>query len=431
MELPIEGTGLRRFVAAASLAIAALLAFQASEVWLANRRISSQQLETVRSGANLLPGNGEAWDRVGRLEEYDFANSDPVAAIEAYQHALKDDPNSSYYWVDLGSAYELAGQDDRARHAYDQARIAYPLSGLVAWRYGNFLLRMQQYPEAFAEIQRSVRADPLILPLAISRVWRSTENVDQMLDHALPPDTDAYFQALDFFQSIHDVEPGLAVWHRLIALKKPFPLARAFPFLDELVSENRADDATQVWHEALDASGAADPKAADGSVIWDGDFTQDFSKGGLGWRWDPLLGAAIDFASAPPSHSGRSVRLDFSGGANLDLVQPAEFVPVEPSRTYHFRAEIRTEGITTESGVRFSVSDPHDGAVNSVTDNFTVSRPWTTVEADVKTGPNTHFLDVRLMRNQSRLFDNKLSGTAWVANISLVPSDVPKSQASR
>ncbi len=431
MELPIEGAGPRRFVAAASLAIAAILAFQASEVWLANHRINSQQLETVRSGANLMPGNGEAWDRVGRFEEYDFANPDPAAAIEAYQRALKDDPNSSYYWVDLGSAYELAGQDDQARHAYDQARTAYPLSGLVAWRYGNFLLRKQQYPEAFAEIQRSVRADPLILPLAISRVWRSTENVDQMLDQVLPADPDAYFQALDFFESIHAAEPALAVWRRLIALKESFVLARSSPFIDELISENRAEDAKLVWHEALAASGAANPKAVDGSVVWDGDFTQDFSKGGLGWRWDPSLGASIEFDSAPPSHSGRSVRLDFSGGANLDLVQPAEVVPVEPSRTYHFRARIRTEGITTESGVRFSLSDPRDSTVNAVTENFTGSHPWTGIEADVKTGSNTRFLNVRLIRNQSRLFDNKLSGTAWIANIFMAPSDVPKSQASR
>lgn len=432
MELPIEGAGLRRIVAAASLAIAVLLAFQASKMWLANHRINSDQLETVRSGANLIPGNGEAWDRVGRFEEYDFANSDPAAAIEAYQRALQDDPHSSYYWVDLGSAYELAGDDGQARHAYEQARGNYPLSGLVAWRYGNFLLRRQQYPEAFAEIQRSVRADPLLLPLAISRVWRSTENVNQLLDQVLPGDTEAYFQALDFFQSIHKAEPGLAVWHRIIGLKKPFALARSYPFLDELISENRADDARQVWHEALAATGSADPKSTDQSVIWDGSFTQSFSKGGLGWRWDSPLGASIDFDSPPPSGSGRSARLDFGGGANLDLDQPAEFVPVEPDQIYHFRADIRTEGITTESGVRFSLVDPRNGgAVNIIAENFTGSHPWTTVEADLRTGPNTHFLNVRLVRSQSVLFDNKLSGSAWIGDISLIPSDSAATQAPR
>src|SRR5579862_4903057 len=109
MEIPLDGPGPRRMALAASFAIAALLAFQASEVWLANQRINSDSLDSVKRGAALLPGNGEAWDRVGRFEEYDFEDSSPGTAIEAFQHAIEDDPNSSYYWLDLGSAYDLVG----------------------------------------------------------------------------------------------------------------------------------------------------------------------------------------------------------------------------------------------------------------------------------------------------------------------------------
>jgi tetratricopeptide (TPR) repeat protein len=424
MEIPIEGAGPRSVVLAASLVIAAVLAFQASEVWLANHRINSQQLETIESGAYLMPGNGEAWDRVGRFEEYDFASTDPASAVMDFQRAIKDDPLSSYYWIDLGSAYELAGDAGHARHAYEQAKSVYPASAFVAWSYGNFLLRQGQDAEAYSEIQRSVRTDPLLLPLAISRVWRASGDVNQLLDQVLPPDTNAYFQAMDFFVSIHETEPGLVVWQRLISLKKPFALARSFPFLDELIQENRGDEAQLVWQGALAATGSKIAEPQNRSAVWDGNFTQDFPKGGLGWRWDSPLGVSIDFDSAPSSQSGRSVRLDFSGGANLELDEPSEFVPVDPGRTYHFHGEMRTEGITTESGMRFSLVDPHDpGAVNVTTENFVGSHAWTNVDADVKTGPNTHFLNVRLVRSQSRLFDNKLGGTVWIGNISLVPSD--------
>lgn len=431
MEIPIEGAGPRRVALAASLVIAAVLAFQAGEVWLANHRINSQRLETIERGAYLVPGNGEAWDRVGRFEEYDIASSDPASAIGDFQRAVKDDPLSSYYWIDLGGAYELAGDANQARHAYEQAKNVYPASAFVAWSYGNFLLRQEQYTEAYSEIRRSVRTDPLLLPLAISRVWRATGDVNQLLDQALPPDTNAYFQAMDFFVSIHETEPGLVVWQRLISLKKPFALARSFPFLDELIQENRGNDALRVWQDALTATGSSSAEPENRSVVWDGNFTHDFPKGGLGWRWDSPLGVSIDFDSAPPQ-SGRSVRLDFSGGANLELDEPAEFVPVEPGRTYHFHGEMRTEGITTESGMRFSLVDPHDaGAVNVTTENFTGSHAWTSLDAEVKTGPNTHFLNVRLVRSQSRLFDNKLAGTVWIGNISLVPSDAGVQQASQ
>jgi len=50
----------------------------------------------------------------------------------------------------------------------------------------------------------------------------------------------------------------------------------------------------------------------------------------------------------------------------------------------------------------------------------------------VTTGPETHFLLVRVARYPSRLFDNQLSGTVWIADVSLIPStpsDVPADAA--
>lgn len=432
MEFPLDGAGPRRLALAASLAIAALLAFQASEIWLANRRINSSDLDSIRRGAALTPADGEAWDRVGRFEEYDFADSSPADAIEAYRHAIADDPNSSYYWLDLGSAYDLAGNIEQARHAYGQARSAYPLSAIVAWNYGNFLLLHRQYDPAFEEIQRSVRADPSLLPLAISRVWRSSEDVNQLLDRALPPDTNAYFQAIDFFRSIQRTDAGLTVWNRLVKLNQPFPLVRAFPLLDELLDDNRADDARGVWKQALAAASWPNGDPPNRSVLYDGNFSHEFPNGGLGWRWDPVIGVSINFDTAPPAANGRSIRIEFGGGTNLNLDRPAQFAAVNPNTHYVFHADLKSEGITTESGIRFSITDPHDlAAVNITTDNLTGSHPWTSVNTDVLTGPSTHFVSVKVVRPLSRMFESKLAGTAWIANVSLIPADAAVKRASQ
>jgi hypothetical protein len=73
--------------------------------------------------------------------------------------------------------------------------------------------------------------------------------------------------------------------------------------------------------------------------------------------------------------------------------------------------------------MRFLITDPHHaGALNLETGNLTGSHSWTLVEADFTTGPETRFLIVRLFRPPSRLFENKLSGTAWIADLSLTPS---------
>lgn len=423
MEIHLAGTGRRVALLCVCLAIASILIYHAGVRWLASQRLGSDQVSQMERGAALVPGDGTGWDRLGRLRQWDFTNADLVGAIADYQRAVQDDPRSSHYWMDLATAYESAGDDTRAQDAYEHAQSVYPLSAEVAFNYGNFLLREQKYPAAYKKLQQAVRTDPTLLPLAISRTWRSSEDVDQLLDQVLPADLDAYLQALDFFGSIHQAEPGLAVWKRLVALGKPIPLARTLPLLDELILEDRADDARRVWVEALVAAGLPHDEPADHSLIWNGDFANDFANGGLDWRWAPIFGAMISFDSERPPRGARAVRLDFTGGANVVLGEPAQFVPVEPDRTYHFHAYIRTEQITTESGIQFSIVDPnHAGAVNVTTDNLTGSHPWSVVEAEVTTGPDTHLLLVRLIRKPSRLFDNKLEGTAWIADVSLVPS---------
>jgi hypothetical protein len=233
-------------------------------------------------------------------------------------------------------------------------------------------------------------------------------------------------QALKFFATNHQTDVALSVWRRLITLGTPVPLAQTFPFFDELIQDDRSMDAKQVWIEALTAAGLPHDEPINHSLMWNGEFLRGFENGGLGWRWNSPWDVTIDFDSAPLSRDGRAVRLDFGGGRNLELSEPAQYVPVEPGRLYHFHAYMRTEEITTESGMRFSIVDPnHDGAVNVLSDNFTGTHPWTAAEMDVTTGPTTHFLLVHLLRVGSRLFDNKLRGRVWIADVSLVPAAVP------
>jgi tetratricopeptide (TPR) repeat protein len=422
----------RLLILPVSLACGALLCYQAIRLWLADYRIHSSKLEVIESGAALEPGDAEAWDILGRHHQLDFANSDPVQALANYEHAIHDDPLSANYWMNLAGAYEANGDLKGAQEAFKHARAVYPLSAEVAWNYGNFLLRQDQDAAGYAEIHHAVQSDPSFLTLAISRVWRSSRDVNILLDQVLPANADAYFQALDFFASIRKLDPALVVWRRLIALGKPIALARTFTFFDALILDDRSLDATRVWIEALTAASLPHDPPLKHSLIWNGDFAHPFENGGLGWRWNAPVGAAIDFDTAPPPAGVRSLRLDFGGGSNLEVSEPMQYVAVEPNRKYHFHAYMETEGITTESGMRFSIRDPnHNDALDVMTDNFTGSHKWTATDLDLTTGPQTHFLLVRLYRVGSRLFENKLSGTVWIADVTLVSSDVVPGNAAQ
>lgn len=432
MEVSLENAYWRWGVVLISLVVAAILIPEACILWLAHYWITSDNPDLIQRGVKLTPGDAAGWDRVGHSQQWDFLNPNLPAAIVDYQKAVREEPHAANYWMDLAGAYEAAGGGSRAQDAFAHAKALYPASAVVAFNYGNFLLRNGNPDQGFAELRHAVSADLNLLPLAISRSWKATRDVNQLLSDLLPANTEAYAQAVDFFASSGLPEAAMAAWQRLIALRRPFDLPRAFPFINQLIRGDRGKDARAVWLQALAAAGLRNDPPGNGSLVWNGDFATNFANGGLDWQWADVPGADFSFDSAPTGGKSRAVRLDFSGGINVNLGAPAQYVPVEPGHAYHFHALMRTDGITTESGMQFVITDPnHWNIVVVSTENFTGSHEWTPVEADVTASPQTHFLLVQLARRPSRLFENKLGGTVWVADVTLVPSSKANMQNGR
>jgi tetratricopeptide (TPR) repeat protein len=419
----------RKAVLLVSCFAAAILTYQAIRILVADYLVHKDRIDQVERGVALESENAAAWERLGRVREADLANPDSAAAIADFQKAVAHVPLSAQYWMDLAIGYESVGNIPAAREAFGRARAAYPASSIVAWVYGNFLLRQGDNDAGFAQINHALQADPRLsdpklVPLAVSRVWHLTQDANVLLNQVLPPDQDAYFQAIDFMVENRQPTAALLIWQRLLSLGKPIELRRSFPVLWLLIESDLGADASRVWREALAAAGLPHDEPASPSLIWNGDFARDFLNGGLDWRWNSsLVGASIGFEAVPPSSEGRSLRLDFSGGENLNLMEPQQFVPVEPSRRYHFHALLKTEGLTTENGISFLISDPNHGAAIVATEKFTGTHSWTPVDADYTTTPATHFMSIQVRRAPSRLFDNKLSGTAWISDVSLTLSD--------
>ncbi len=405
-----------------ALAVFALVCFRAGKATLAEYRSSSPRPEDWLRAAQLDPGNGDYWDRLGLYYEYDFDHSDLPRAIQYFQKALQQNPRSDLYWMHLASAHEMAGDSAGARDAYGKAKAAYPISAEVAWNYGNFLLRQSQLEEGFTEIRRAAITDPRLLPLAISRGWQADSDLDHLFSGLLPRSVDAYFQALDYFCSVHEDGPALDTWKRIIALGQAIPLSRAFPFLDELIEQGKASEAKQVWRQAISASGWPYTEPGDGSLVWNGGFESPVANGGLDWREDYVFGATMSIDTTNFHSGSHSLRVDFSGAANVGFHHLTQYVPVEPQTRYHFSGYLRTEDISTEIGLRFVIFDPkHSSEITASTTDLIRTSPWTLLDAGLVTGADTHFLVVALQRNPSRLFDNKLSGTVWVDDVSLTP----------
>jgi hypothetical protein len=97
-------------------------------------------------------------------------------------------------------------------------------------------------------------------------------------------------------------------------------------------------------------------------------------------------------------------------------------VLVTPGMHYHFRGYLRTDQISTESGMRFEILDPRDTkGLDILTASETDTQPWTLAETEFTAGPQTHLIYIRLARLPSQRLANRLSGTVWVDDVELVP----------
>jgi tetratricopeptide (TPR) repeat protein len=377
--------------------------------------------------SRIEPANAENWYRLGRYRQLDFEHSDLPLAITYYRRAVELDPHSPYYKLDLASALEMNGDDVEAEKYFRGAQENYPISAEVSWRYGNFLLRKQRLPEAYAQIHRAAIVDSKLLPLAVSRAWHSDPDVRVLLDQVLPNTVEADWQALSYILQVQEATAALAVWNHLMTLKPRIDWKILYALVDIMIDQDRFDEAGSVWRQALAAEGTYPPPSPANSLIFDGGFESDLSNGGFGWRQKDVPGADFDF-DIEEKHSGsRSARVIFDRSQNPSYEHLYQEVLVAPGTLYRFSGYLRTDHISTDSGMRFEIKDarrPQD--LDVLTTNETGTVPWTEERAEFTTGPQTHLIYVGLRRIAGTHFDNKLSGTVWVDDVAIVPAGGPQ-----
>lgn len=409
---------------AAAIAIAAAIWFcyAGAKHALAGHYAASSNFEDWERATRIEPGNPEIWYQLGRFRQLDFDHADLPLAISDYRRAVRLNPRSPYYKLDLASAFEMSGDDSDADQYFRAAQDGYPISAEVSWKYGNFLLRKQRLPEAYAEIHRALLVDPKLLPLAISRIWRADPDVNLLLDRVLPDTPEADWQAIAFLSDAEQASAALAVWNRLIPQKPSMDWTKVFALADLLIVQNEFEKASTVWRQAIARDEATAPGYSGASLVYDGGFEKDISGGGFGWRQKDVQG--VDFGiDTEEKHSGnRSARLTFDGTQNLSYEDLSQYVLVSPRTRYRFRGFIRTDQISTNSGIRFEIIDPKDERdLHVVTPNETGTQGWTLEEIDFTTGSRTQLIVIRVVRQPSERLDNRISGTAWIDDVSVFP----------
>lgn len=421
INMGLESSRSRLVFALVLLLTAAGFCAEAARVSVAARYAASASPEQWRRAASLEPENAAYWAKLGSMEQWDLEHGDPRRAAASYERAVEANPHSDVYWMELAGVYEMLGETSRAWAAYGRAQLNHPISAAVAWRYGHFLLRQGFASEACAQFRRALLADLELTGGAVAGCWKTDLYPSQTITEILPRQSRYYFKALDYFLRKGEIDAALRVWDGRVGLEKRFELSQAVPLVDDAISADRISDAQRVWLQALEISGWPRNAKEDPSLTSNGGFEHDFANGGFDWSTQEHPDTSFAFDTGVAHSGAQSLRISFDGRSNLDFQHLIQHVPVEPAHRYRFTAYLRSSVLSTDSGIRFMIADPgHPALPRIFTVGVTGSQPWTQIATEFVTGPETQVVKIVLRRTPSVKFNNKLKGTVWVDDVSLL-----------
>jgi hypothetical protein len=412
-----------------SLIVALWVSFFGVRSGIAGLAGEGNSIGDLRLAVRLEPRNPEFWYRLGHYQQFNLEQPDVVASVESYQKAVALNPGYTDAWLDLGTTYELDGNNAAARDAFLHAKKTYPASADVAWRYGNFLLREGALPEAFTELRLALQADPRRAGAVFSRVYRADPDIDSILNDLLPPLPSVYVDAIGEAVDSQQLAVAQTMWIRLMKLNPHLQLWQFDRFVGALQTHRDYDAARQVWDQGTSTMNLPPLIQPRDSVLWDPSFESGIINRSFAWFFRPLEEGVHTELDTNEKLSGKqSLRLTFDGKHNPGSDVACASGVVTPGAKYLFSGWVKTKDITGDQGVRFHLKSVGGNAQIPLVATSEVhgTTSWALIEQDWAAGPGVHRVDVCISREPSTNPDIHISGDAWVDDVTLVPKAVER-----
>jgi len=413
----------RGVAVAATLLVGLWLSFFGVRSALARYGSEGDTPQRLESAVRLEPGNPAYWYVLGRYEQFNLEQPDSVLAEEDYRKAIALNPLATDAWLDLGTAFELDGKTAEARGAYLQAKKSYPTSADVSWRYGNFLLREGDRPQAYSELRRAIEADPRRAAAAFSRVYHSNPDIDEILELLLPPKQSVYVDVITETANSRQLAVAKTVWARLLALHPRLAIRDVDRLASQLLLAGEFTDARRVWDQGVATTDLPPLFQPQTSVVWDPSFESDINGYTFAWHFPPIAqGVSINLDKSERLSGNQSLRLAFDGKHNPNLEAACTLAVVQPRTTYRFSGWIKSKDITSDQGIGFRLRSVEDFKIPVVnTREILGTNPWTFVDQTWTAGPAIHRVQICVTRNPSENPEVRISGNAWVDDVNLLP----------
>ena len=312
--------------------------------------------EAARQAVQLAPADPTSHHTLAALDDQSLLPEEMPEALRQYEQAVRLSPHDYRLWMDLGRAYEEAGDTQKSEQALRHATQLAPAYALPHWYLGNVLLRQGRPEEAFAELRRASDEDPTLRPQAFNMAWHVyNKNTDAVIA-AIGRSAPARAQLIEYLIGQKKLDDTLRLWSSFSAGERREQHEAGEKLMAALFGAHRYHTVLDIYNDLALSETA---KLSVGELL-NGGFEDNIGPAGrsyFDWQVLPIAQAQISI-DAGTSHTGtRSLRISFAAASPLEFHNVSQFVVVEPGARYRLQYYVRTEDLKSASTLITEVLD--------------------------------------------------------------------------
>jgi len=388
-----------------------------ARTYFAERALRSDDSVRVKRASDLLPDNAEIPHAIGL--QLLLANEDSGDAIGYLRRAAVTNPNSAHYWLDLASAYQVAGDAQGENTALQAAIHAEPNNPDTLVEVGMHELVSADPTHGFPEFRRALQSGPRTAGIILPACWRATRDARLILSQVLPANPALQLEFLRFLAERNETAAAAEAWEALLgANSSRFEPQLGFFYPDYLVREHDPRGFEQAWRRLAGTSSSLMPYLPSDNLIVNGGFELPILNAGLDWRHEaaPDVDVVIDGDSREAHAGSHSLYLSYNGNPVYDAGWH-ELVPVQPNIHYAFSAWVKSENITSSSGPRLAIVDAYSGANLLLSGDVLDSHDWYQITGELRVPSETEMASVKFIRAPA---NTGIRGKLWIDDLKLL-----------
>ena len=373
--------------------------------------------ENLLKAIRLSPPNPEPYYRLGLFYQWDIRHIDLEASARYFREAIERNPLEQEYWLQLAKVLQRMGENSACERALENAIRVFPTGYRGRWMTANLFLQQGSFEKALPHFSYVLAHYPNQSSPVYDVLEKAVGDPDVILERIVPKDRSSFRQYLSYLYGMEDREAARKAWARRHSFGFQANRAETIRHIEFLISRGEFNEAFQVWRARLQEEGLSPISESD--LITNGDFGKDeILGGGFDWKIENASGTQVSFDPSVSFEGKRSVKIVFTGKENVDFHHVYQFVPLKPDTEYVLSANMKTQAVTTKSGLKIEVVGAGQ-AFQKDSEGLTGDNEWRKLVITFRTPASLQGGWVSVRRERTDKFDRYISGTVWVDHVSL------------